>query len=273
MSSALSDAPIFIGGSGRSGTTLLRVILDSHPRIVCGPELKVVPVVCQMWYEFRSVHFPALREHHLTTADVTRSFADLMLSLLEKDRTVTGKQRVAEKSPHNVFYFPHLHTLFPQSPLIHVIRDGRDVVCSLLSIDQWLDPKTMQPVDFTRDARKAAAYWVRAVTAGQAAQRQLPSLGARYYELRYEQLVTAPETTLRALFAFLCEPWHAEVLQFHQQSRNLAGESSAAQVSVALNSKGLARWKTDLREADKDAVKEVAGPLLMQLGYATDQNW
>lgn len=273
MSSALSDSPIFVGGSPRSGTTLLRVILDSHPRIVCGPEMKVVPAVCKTWHEFRSSYLPVLREHHLTAADVTRSFADLMLSLLEKDRTVSGKQRVAEKTPNNVFFFPHLHALFPQSPLIHVIRDGRDVVCSLLSMNNWLDPQTLQPAGFTRDARKAAAYWVRAVTAGQLARSSAPSLGARYYELRYEQLIEAPESALRALFAFLGEPWHVEVLQFHRQQRNLADEASAAQVSQALNSKGLARWKTDLREADRDAVKEVAGPLLVQLGYATDENW
>ena len=56
-----------------------------------------------------------------------------------------GKARVAEKSPNNVFFFQHLSHIFPESPLVHVIRDGRDVVCSLLTMN-WIDPKTGQPI-------------------------------------------------------------------------------------------------------------------------------
>lgn len=265
-------SPIFVGGASRSGTTLVRVILDSHPRIACGPELKVTPLVCRMWQDFQSVLFPALRHHHLTQDDLANSFRRLLESFLEKDSALAGKPRVAEKSPDNVFYFAHLHRLFPDSPLIHVIRDGRDVVCSLLRMN-WVNLKTGQPAEHTRDARSAAAYWVRAVQSGRAAARTHPSLTRRYFEFRYERLVARPEEMLRSLFAFLEEPWDPEVLRFHERQRDLAGESSASQVSKAINARSIARWKTDLGAKDKIAVKEIAGPLLVELGYAANDDW
>jgi len=268
----LQAAPIFVGGAGRSGTTLLRVILDAHPSIACGPELKVTPLVCRMWQDFQYGYFPTLQHHHLTQDDLAEAFRNLLISLLEKDRLFTGKPRIAEKSPNNIFFFPHLHRLFADSPLVHVIRDGRDVVCSLLTMN-WRDSSTGQPIDCTRDARGAATYWVQAVKAGRAAAQQQPSLAQRYFELRYEDLISIPETALRSLFAFLGETWEPQVLSYYKQRRDLAGESSADQVSRPINSEALARWRTDLKEADKDVVKEIAGPLLQELGYVSDQNW
>jgi hypothetical protein len=265
-------APIFVGGAGRSGTTLLRVILDTHPRIVCGPELKVTPLICELWHACQFGYLPALEHHHLTADDLAQSFRNLIASLLEKDCAVAGKPRVAEKSPNNVFFFAHLNRLFPDSPLIHVIRDGRDVVCSLTRMN-WRSAKTGEPLESTRDASSAAMYWVRAVSAARAAAQQIPALAQRYFELRYEQLIAAPEETLRPLFAFLGEEWDSRVLHYHERFRNLGGESSAGQVSRPINTRALARWKTDLSEADKDAVKQIAGPLLLELGYVKDQNW
>jgi hypothetical protein len=267
----MSQSPVFVGVAGRSGTTLLRVILDSHPNIACGPELKVTPALCRLWYDFQTAYSPPLREYLLTLHDINAVFAQVIGSLLEKYRQQSGKPRVAEKSPNNVFYFDHLHLMFPDSPLVHVIRDGRDVICSLLTMD-WIDPKTRKPLGYTRDARKAAEYWVRAVRAGQAAARH-PGLAARYMEIRYEQLVTDPKPTLEQLFDFIKEPWDPAVLQFHKQQRNLAGESSAEQVSQELYTSAVARWERDLKPVDKAAVKEVAGELLRELGYARDSDW
>jgi hypothetical protein len=62
--------PIFVGGAGRSGTTLVRVILDSHPNIVCGPELKLTPLIGQLWHQFMTVHAPVLQEYLLEPDDV-----------------------------------------------------------------------------------------------------------------------------------------------------------------------------------------------------------
>ena len=268
---AVGDSPIFIGGAGRSGTTLIRVILDSHPNITCGPELKVTPMLAELWHGFQTAHLPPLREYLLTPADINRIFERMILSLMEKYRDSSGKPRLAEKSPNNVFFFQHLSHIFPESPLIHVIRDGRDVVCSLLTMN-WIDPKTGQPIEYTRDARKAAQYWASAVLAGRKTG-QNEAIRPRYMELRYEDIVARPEPTLKGLFAFLDEPWDPVVLDFHDQRRNLAGESSADQVSRPLYTASVGRWEKNLDEAGRQAVKEVAGDLLIELGYASDRDW
>lgn len=262
--------PIFVGGAARSGTTLLRVILDSHPNIACGPELKVVPVMCELWQKFQTVYLPALKEHLLTAEDTDALFAQFVESLLEKYRARTGKPRSAEKSPSNVFVFEQLGCIFPASPMVHVIRDGRDVVCSLLTMN-WKDLRTGRPTEYTRDAGKAAEYWARAVHAGRMAGAKL---GSRYIEVRYEAIVEQPERTLREFFARLDEPWDAGVLSFHERERNLGwAESSAEQVTKPLNATALGRWRADLKEEDKQKVKDMAGPLLIELGYVQDMNW
>ncbi len=263
--------PIFVGGAGRSGTTLLRVILDSHPNIACGPELKITPVIADLWHSFLTVYANTLQQYHLNPSDINEIFGQMLLSLMDKYRQSSGKNRIAEKSPNNIFYFQHLHHIYPESPLIHIIRDGRDVVCSLLSMN-WMNPQTGQPLDYTRDASKAADYWVKAVQAGQVA-KQKPSIQKKYFEIHYEDIVTQPESMLKNLFSFINEPWDPVVLDFHKQQRNLANESSANQVKKPLYKSALGRWKKDLKSKDKKKVKEVAGNLLVKLGYAKNNNW
>lgn len=130
-----SSPPIFIGGAGRSGTTLLRVILDSHPHIACGPEIKVTPMVAKMWHLFQTALNPTMQEYYLSPSDINTIFREMLLALLDNYRSIARKHRIAEKSPNNVFFFQHLANIFPDSPMIHVIRDGRDVVCSLLTMN------------------------------------------------------------------------------------------------------------------------------------------
>jgi len=267
----IQNSPIFIGGAGRSGTTLVRVILDSHPDIACGPELKVLPSIAKMSYDFQTTMFPTLQSYLLTHEDIRYIFKQMITELLEKYHNHSGKRRIAEKTPHNVIYFQQLHQLFPESPLIHIIRDGRDVVCSLLKMN-WIDPKTQRPLDYTRDVRKAIEYWVYLVKQGRTILQNASAV-SKYIELRYENIVSQPEPTLRKLFDFIGENWYPSVLDFYKQDRNLANESSASQVVKPLNTKSLGRWKRELKPREKKIVKEVAGDLLIELGYADDKNW
>jgi 2-polyprenyl-3-methyl-5-hydroxy-6-metoxy-1,4-benzoquinol methylase/tetratricopeptide (TPR) repeat protein len=138
----LSQAPqdtmdvIFIGGAGRSGTTLLRTMLDAHPRLHCGPELKLVPVLSQLRAQWLATMGGALRDAGVTPERLdagVRSFLEALLTGLAPAGT-----RLAEKTPHNVMHIDLLSRLFPRARFIHLVRDGRAVVASLLRQD-WRD--------------------------------------------------------------------------------------------------------------------------------------
>lgn len=263
--------PIFIGGAGRSGTTLLRVMLDSHRAIACGPELKVIPDIVRQWAAMHRGYAGFLkRKHGFGPMELAGAYAGVIDAMLDKGRTAAGKHRAAEKTPHNVAVFSGLHALFPDSPLIHVIRDGRDVVCSLLTMD-WTSLDTGRRLDYTTDAAKAARYWAECVGLGRSTPVDLPR--AKYMELRYEELVSQPEATLKELMDFIGEAWDPAMLEHHRFERDLAGESSAEQVARPLYQSAVARWQRDLSPADRAAVKQAAGPLLLELGYCADLGW
>jgi hypothetical protein len=270
----LKSPPIFVGGAGRSGTTLLRVILDSHPNIACGPELKMTPWVAHLWEDFIKyvrITNPPVETYRLSQEYINSIFAQVFVMLMENYRKLTGKRRVADKLPNNVYFFQHLSHLFPESPLIHAIRDGRDVVCSLLEMN-WVDPATGRPLDYVQDAKKAAEYWVNSVRVGQEAKEHMIAR-KNYIEVKYEQIIKYPETTLKNLFEMIDEPWDPSVLNYYQQQRDLSGESSEHQVSQPIYKSSLNRWEKDMKSGDKDLVKRVAGDLLIELGYAEDFNW
>ena len=265
-----APAPIFVGGCPRSGTTLLRAILDSHPAIACGPELRAFPALASVSADMRSIMGATLGAHYSLSAErLDAIFADLMRSFVEPLRVKSGKSRVAEKTPANALHFGELARLFPDAHFVQVVRDGRDVVASLLGMD-WRDEGGAR-LPITGDAGAAARAWVAHVRSGRAAG----VAGARYLELRYERLVEAPEATLRPLFAFLGEAWADDVLAFSRTDRRSEGanETSAARISEPIDRAAVGRWRLDLSVAAKEAVRREAGPLLVELGYAADDRW
>jgi hypothetical protein len=97
---------IFFGGSGRSGTTLLRVILDSHPNIACGPEFKLIPSIANLWGHSVREFFPILEMYGLDKKDVNSAYRHFIEELMAKFKARSNKPRLAEKSPNNIFFFP-----------------------------------------------------------------------------------------------------------------------------------------------------------------------
>ena len=256
------ENPIFIGGAPRSGTTLLRVMLDSHPNILCGPELRAFPALASFSSQLRRFH-GSTPTNNLSGATIDAAFRDLCMSFLRPYHRRQQKKRIAEKTPANVLHFEELERLFPDGQFIHVVRDGRDVVASLLGMD-WRDSKTGAPQDITQDPEAAARAWATHVQCGLAAERT----GAAY-RIHYEQLVCSPEETLRPLLDFLGEPWSPSMLDFHQNPSIALGEneSSAGRVSQPLDRAAIGRWRHALAPATARIVEDVAGPLLQELGY------
>ena len=202
MQYAVGKSPIFIGGAPRSGTTLLRAMVNA---------------------------------------------------------------RVAEKTPANILHFSRLRQIFPDSPLIGIVRDGRDVVASLLSMD-WTDARTGQPMAITRDAEAAAQLWCASIDAGQRMQAD-----PNYFELRYEDLVADTAGTISRLFDALGEDDDAKARALDHadafDGRQGMAESSADRVSRPVDRTAIDRWQTDLDQTRLDTVMRVAGHHLDRLGY------
>lgn len=270
MDAARLGNPIFIGGVPRSGTTLLRVILDTHPRIHCGTELRVVQAVAALWASAERTAQPLLRDAcGVDSERLRRIFVDLLLAYLRPAWQSSGKPRIAEKTPFNVLVFPELRTLFPDSPLVHVIRDVRDVVASRLERDRAAAGGA--PVDGPALAAERAREWAAVMTIRRR-MREHEELARGYFEIRYEALVRQPRETLEPLFAFLGEAFDPDVLGFHRVAREVDGteEWSAEAVRRPVFQSSCGRWRRSLTAAEHAAVLEVAGRELSELGYASD---
>tara|TARA_R110002073_G_scaffold112209_2_gene248849 strand:+ start:4635 stop:5426 length:792 start_codon:yes stop_codon:yes gene_type:complete len=257
--------PIFIGGAPRSGTTLLRAIINASSSVVCGPEARVVPALAALSAQIEQMHMPVLQAQYGLAPDALHSkFATAINAFFEPMAEQTGR-RIAEKTPANILHFAQLRRLFPTSPLIAIVRDGRDVVASLLSMD-WTDARTGQPMDIVRDAGAAARLWVASVEAGEAMRGD-----EGYFELRYESLVRHPRDTIGGLFSFLGEDAAAiEAALDHSRGFDVAAganESSAARVAQPIDTTAVGRWETDLTQLQRNIVMSVAGPTLSRLGY------
>jgi Sulfotransferase family len=244
-------------------------MLDSHPNIHCGTELRVVHALANLWsaaQEPQCAH--TLRDFYGVDSRATRKiFADLVWSFLTPAWTASGKSRIAEKTPSNLLAFKALRQLFPESPLIHVIRDARDVVASRLERDR---ASLTQGEGTVQLAASRAQEWVDAMRLRDeiVADSQLASA---YLEIRYESLVQTPKPTLERVFAFVGEQFDSRVLAFHEIERNVAGteEWSAEAVRKSLFTSSIGRWRSALGAAELEAVMTVAAGHLSALGYST----
>jgi hypothetical protein len=238
----------FVVGCSRSGTTLVRAMLDAHPLLAVPPEshFAIEPRLRlrrDRWFRLWGIDAPDVRG--LDVADAVRA-------VFAAYAAAQGKPRYADKTPHYVSHLPLLAQRFPEARFVHVVRDGRDVALSLLEVP-W-GPDTIEG---------AALHWRRRVLEGRAAA--LPP--DRYRELRYEALVADPERELRALApwldldydpAMLAYPERALVVPYPEHHARLAAPPTA----------GLRDHRRDLSAEDRARFEAVAGDALRELGYS-----
>lgn len=269
MLEARLERPVFFGGCPRSGLTLLRAIMDGHPGFSAGPDAWL-PSIVRTAQDFESTLGRLLEtEFSLDAAAVCGAFASAVAAILS-GRVAPGSAkpgaRLVEKTPLNVLGFPKLAELFPDALFVHVVRDGRDVVASLLE-RAWTDPRSGRPLPQCANAAGAAKYWLQLAQVGISAEH---ALRGRIMRLSYEDLVLQPEPTLRQLTDFLGAPFSEEMLSFHRRSIALEGmeQDSARGLKQPLNASSVGRWRRDLDAAALAEVLAGAEPMLAALRYA-----
>lgn len=268
----------FIVGRGRSGTTLLRAMFDSHPEMAIPPESHfLVPMALKRRrFEnggiFRSEAFvaelvprygfrrwdldPDLLTSELAQAE-PRSYEEAIRVVFTTYARSHGKNRYGEKTPHNVSHIALLSGLFPEGRFIHLIRDGRDVALSYLAAEFG-----------SRSVGDAAIYWRRFVGEG---RKGGADIGAdRYIEVRYEDLTADPVKTLQRLCAFIEIDYHPDMLSYHERAGSLLQHVSYPEHHQRLSlppTRGLRDWRRDMTENDLVLFEAIAGDLLGELGY------
>lgn len=245
----LDDRLVFIVGSPRSGTTFLAGAIGSLPGFVDLGE--VAPVKAAV--------------PELVSLDPSEAALRLRRTLAVARRVgLVGTVRPIEQTPELAHLVDALPLAYPEARIVHIVRDGHDVVASLLDkpwlrptqerTDDagiaygayarfWVEPERRREFEEVSNARRAAWAWRRYVTAARSAQAPL-------HEVRYERLAEDPATVTAGLAAHL----------------DVAQDELATALSRA-HSTSVGRHRDDLDATQLDDVLAEAGDLLRELGY------
>jgi hypothetical protein len=253
-------SPIFVVGSMRSGSTLLRLILDSHPDIAVGPESGFMGAVSatkhvpnwrygERWYE----------RFGWTEAEFDAHLGQFYATVFERYAASRGKRRWGEKTPFHALHLHDMASLFPTAVFVGIVRHPGAVASSL-------DRRWQYSFD------DSLADWVRVNMAIAAGAGEVGD--ARFRLCRYEDLVFSPEPVLRELFQFLDEPWSDAVLDHGRSQREQGAPrlvDGGTRSRQPIDARSAAKWRNGAERHELDAIAAVAGELAGRLGYVTDE--
>src|SRR5437868_10480806 len=265
--------PVIILGVGRSGTTLLRVMLDRNTTLAIPYETFFVPQLAHRHGRRPKLddflddlgRLRTLYDWGITPADVRPRLREGMttreaiVAIFETYAERQGKPRWGDKTPLYMQHLPLLEALFPDAFWVHLVRDGRDAALSFLELPEGFAGKTWaQP----RTAAQFAARWRMEI---RSARRLGAHVGGRYLELRYEELVAEPERELRRVCKHASLNWAPGMLE-----HDVAPEVSAMPEQrnlAAPPTPGLRDWRNQMSRDDALAFEEVASDVLQSSGY------
>lgn len=275
------SGPIFIVGAPRSGTTMLQFRLRNHPRISfpTGESHFIIPICLRAdafgdltklsnvrgaldamyrrnkgFFE-EELHGMKLNIDSLSEelhAEGRDSIPRLISGLFEKNAQGEGKARWGDKTPYYVMHITKLLEWFPDAQIVHLIRDGRDVALSLFA----------RRHDFqTYNAAFAAEYWESYVERGQKLGKTLSS--NQYFELRYEDLLSNPDASMRRLCEYLGESYSEEL--FTTTATDTPGQTPLVHQPIKAENSG--KWRTQMTPWQIRVFTSVAGKTLEKNGY------
>lgn len=284
-------APIFIIGVPRSGTTLLAAMLSMHSNLSCGPETgffrRLAAVnpndLCDVasWPD-TAVNFIAnikhtgyagyeekrlLEKYHLNPQQIQAFLAEkhpsipnILAGVTEQYMTAAGKKRWIEKTPDHIQYLPSLRHYFPDSPIIHIVRDPRDVALSLTKVP-WGAQSFLEALFSWRKFEGAGSNFL--------------AMDERNYVLHFEDLLSAPRETLTDLCRFIDEEFEPQMLDTSGagKSVNSRGVPWKAKASQPIDKSRIAAWRKSISAAENKVAEAILGDRLEFYGYPRDETF
>jgi hypothetical protein len=215
------SAPGFIFSSVRSGSTLLRMILNSHTKIYAPHELHLSSI--KVDFEIPAAE-KAVEALGLTERDLNNMLWDRLLTTALQN---SGKEILVEKTPNSVFMWNRVASCWPDGRYIYLLRHPAAI------IDSWRRARTKQTEE---DAISSVTRYLRALSE---ARHSLPG-----HTVRYEDLTTEPETEARKLCTFLGVDYEPEMIKYGEQDHGPV---------VA----GLGDWKDKILTGEVQAARPV----------------
>ena len=269
--------PFFIVGNDRSGTTMLRLILDRGPDAAIPPESMFLTDFAESFErgEPRDADAATRFMHEVWNHPKVRlwqlageppevpsrlSPADLYRLVVEAPfkayAAMHGKPRWGDKTPHYVHHVDHLLALWPRARFVVLVRDGRDVALSLRRMP--FGPN---------NAWAAAQWWARGIRAGARAQREHPDA---VLTVRYEDLARRPAGEVRRVCGFLDLGYSDDMLALEEVDPARIVPDQAAWFPTlfdGINTSAVERWRREMGTRDQRIFAALAGAELAQCGY------
>ena len=296
------EAPIFIVGAGRSGTTLLRTALAAHPRLAVTPETHYMKfadgrgardgdrpadfeafwATLTRWSRFLDLDVSEARVLEMASASGAPTFRSVFAAMLAAYGEANGKPRVGEKSPGHYRYWKRLFAWFPDSRLVAIRRDPRAAAASALATP-WVREQMKPKARLAPVVRRSRSYhlaeqargWHRIYGEYVPEAEQDP----RVLVVTYEDLVTEPEAVLRSVCRHIGEEFDAAMLTRRAEvpgaraSAAKTGEwegwvaEHEAQAAREISDAGLRRWREVLTPTEIAMVEAICGETMTRCRY------
>ena len=271
--------PFFIVACDRSGTTMLRLILDRSPDVAIPTESMIVVDMAALRRRFGGLdtdeqfdrlaatvwRHPKVREWHLEGRPPRRegrSGAEAYRAALEAPYLAYaqqhGKPGWGDKTPYYVEHLAEVRRAFPEARIVNLVRDGRDVALSLLRVP-------FGPANVWAGAHQ----WRDAV---RAVDRDAAWLGDDLLTVRYEQLVADPAAVVPEICGFLeitYEPGMLAVEETPPDRIAVGQEAWFTELYTGITAASVGKWRREMRPSDVALFESIAGAELERHGYET----
>ena len=272
--------PFLIIGSGRSGTTLLRSMLNQHHGIEIPPESYVLPIIYKRYKTYKKLPWPEFTKlilgefvshphFHLWNLDIAplyqkleslkneeQSLFKIIDSIYKLYASKNGKGNViwGDKTPLNTFYIPEMNYMFKNPKYIHLKRDGRDVIASMLKYK------------LAENVKAASDRWLSAMKTAREIEQKSPD---RILTVEYSELVQNPGIELKKICEFLSITFEPAMLD-HTQNVDTLGDSvfnHHNNLKKPLSTDSIGNWQKSFEATELEWIENYIGKELTSNGY------